>query len=272
MKIEKLNENQIRCIVEKTDLEQRQLKLSELAYGSSKAKALVRDMMEKAAAECGFEADNIPLMIEAIPISFDCLILVVTKVEDPEVLDTRFSRFSSLAGSEEEEEDMEDEEFFEGSEDDDEEPLSFNPSEDDGNDGESSSGEQSLGILDSFTKALSSAKEEYLKKKSEERPAKPASEQIYAFDSLDEVLRLCGHLTPFYSGDSALYKDQAQGAYYLVLVKKDMDQALYDRACTICSDYGESIRTSYASLSYFREHFRLICRENALETLAHLNG
>ncbi len=29
-------------------------------------------------------------MIEAIPISNDCLVLVVTKVEDPDELDTRF--------------------------------------------------------------------------------------------------------------------------------------------------------------------------------------
>lgn len=42
----------------------------------------------------GFEADDIPLMIEAIPVSSDTVVLVVTKVEYPEELDTRFSRFS----------------------------------------------------------------------------------------------------------------------------------------------------------------------------------
>ena len=42
----------------------------------------------------GFEADDIPLMIEAIPLSQDTIILVITKVEYPEELDTRFSRFS----------------------------------------------------------------------------------------------------------------------------------------------------------------------------------
>ena len=33
-------------------------------------------------------------MIEAIPASLDRLILVITKVEDPDELDTRFSKFS----------------------------------------------------------------------------------------------------------------------------------------------------------------------------------
>lgn len=102
MKIEKVNENQIRCTLSKKDLAERQIKLSELAYGSEKAKGLFRDMIEQANYEFGFEADDIPLMIEAIPLSGDNIILQITKVEYPEELDTRFSKFSE-AGEEEDE-------------------------------------------------------------------------------------------------------------------------------------------------------------------------
>jgi len=90
MKIEKINDNQIRCTLTRADLADRQLKLSELAYGSEKAKSLFHDMMQQAAHECGFEAEDIPLMIEAIPASADSIVLIITKVEDPEELDTRF--------------------------------------------------------------------------------------------------------------------------------------------------------------------------------------
>ena len=48
MKIEKINENQIRCTLTKSDLEERHIRLSELAYGSAKAKDLFRDMMQQA--------------------------------------------------------------------------------------------------------------------------------------------------------------------------------------------------------------------------------
>ena len=51
-------------------------------------------MMQQASFDFGFEAENIPLMIEAIPLSADTIILVITKVEYPEELDTRFSKFS----------------------------------------------------------------------------------------------------------------------------------------------------------------------------------
>ena len=98
MKIEKISDNQIRCTLTRADLADRQLQLSELAYGTEKAKSLFRDMMQQAAFEFGFEAEDIPLMIEAIP-SADSIVLIITKVEDPEELDTRFSKFapSSIA-------------------------------------------------------------------------------------------------------------------------------------------------------------------------------
>ena len=97
MKIEKISERQIRCTLSKKDLVDRELRLSELAYGTDKAKELFRELMQQASCELGFEADDIPLMIEAIPVSSECLVLVVTKVDDPEELDTRFSKFTDDA-------------------------------------------------------------------------------------------------------------------------------------------------------------------------------
>ena len=96
MKIEKISDTQIRCTLSKQDLADRNLKISELAYGSDKAKELFHELMTQASYECGFEAEDVPLMIEAIPVSGDCLVLIVTKVEDPDELDTRFSNFSSF--------------------------------------------------------------------------------------------------------------------------------------------------------------------------------
>ena len=133
MKIERLNENQIRCTLNKSDLASRQLKINELAYGSDKAKELFRDMMQQASYELGFEAEDTPLMIEAIPLLPEALILLVTKVEDPDELDTRFSTFT------EEDWDSPDYEYDLSDEEDDNEdyhdtalldnPLAWSPSE-----------------------------------------------------------------------------------------------------------------------------------------------
>ena len=94
MKIERINENQIRCTLTSFDLSARNINLVELAYGTEKARKLFREMIQKASNEVGFEAEDIPLMVEAIPLSSESIMLVITKIEDPEELDTRFSKFS----------------------------------------------------------------------------------------------------------------------------------------------------------------------------------
>ncbi len=97
MKIEKISDNQIRCTLNSSDLTDRQLNVGELAYGSAKARSLFREMMQQAFQDFGFEAEDNPLMVEAIPLSGDSIMLIITKVEDPEELDTRFAKFSPSA-------------------------------------------------------------------------------------------------------------------------------------------------------------------------------
>ena len=89
MKIEKLSDTQIQVTLNHADLTDRNLKISELAYGSKKAQALFKDMMARAYEDFGFETDNVPLMIEAVPLSADSIMIVVTKVEDPSQIEQK---------------------------------------------------------------------------------------------------------------------------------------------------------------------------------------
>ena len=89
MKIERINENSIRCTLTGFDLSVRNLNLRDMAYGTEKARKLFQEMMTKASNEVGFEAENVPIMIEAIPLSADSIQLIISKVENPEELDTR---------------------------------------------------------------------------------------------------------------------------------------------------------------------------------------
>ena len=70
MKIEKISDNQIRCTLTKEDLDSHQIRISELAYGTDKAKKLFRDMMQQAQIEFGFEADNIPQNLTLVSPNF----------------------------------------------------------------------------------------------------------------------------------------------------------------------------------------------------------
>ena len=293
MKLEKLSDTQIRCTLSKEDLTQRQLHLSELAYGSEKAKELFRDMMQQASAELGFEAENIPLMIEAIPISNDCLVLVVTKVEDPDELDTRFSRFSKINMDDSFDEDfldIDDDDFdtidfLDDEEDDDEiedEPLPFSSSEDldDSDSYQSSSSkadsskersaiDEALDLIAPFTQAIAQAKKDALKKKNEKKTAVHDC-QYYSFRNFSQASQLGSFLAPFYEGESSLYKDSVSNNYYMILRKAEGQEDAFRRACNIAADFGVRISASYATPAYFREHFQTILAENAIEMLCEL--
>ena len=287
MKLEKLSDTQIRCTLSKEDLSQRQLHLSELAYGSEKAKELFRDMMQQASIELGFEADNIPLMIEAIPISNDCLVLVVTKVEDPDELDTRFSRYSKINvddSFDEDFSDIDDTDFeemdFLDDEDDidmDDEPLPFSPSSDFDNadsDASTSSKERSaiddaLDLIAPFTQAIAQAKKEAMRKKKENRSSVQDC-QYYSFQNFSQAAQLGAFLAPFFEGESSLYKDSFSNNYYMILRKTQSENDTFHRACNIAADFGVRISASYATPAYFREHFETILEENAVEMLGEL--
>ena len=253
MKIEKINDNQIRCTLTREDLANREIKLSELAYGTEKAKSLFRDMMQQAAHDFGFEANNIPLMIEAIPISPDSIILITTKVEDPEELDTRFSRFST-------EDDAPDGNIRPDS------PVERLTGADD--------------ILDlirkiheakqAAAKRLQEASAEVPEQSVEEEAHEEASRltRFYLFDHLDDVIRVSHVLGPVYHGPGVLFKNAEAGEYYLILKMADNSPEAFNKACNILSEYG--IQCSYAPgmEEYFTEHMEVIVPADALQKLS----
>ena len=262
MKIEKISDTQIRCTLNKEDLIDRELRISELAYGSDKAKQLFRDMMQQAAYEFGFEAEDIPLMIEATPVSADCLILVITKVEDPDELDTRFSNFTPYSQQEEEEEE--------------EEEDSENAYADEiincfEHLGELLGKRDKQDPLDASSKQRKT-KSEDVKESGTEQDAQPPSglTKIFTFVNLSDITGLAKIIHPFYHGENMLFKNPVSKKYYLVLKISSHTPEEFNKVCNIVSEFGKVERTTYASLSYYQEHFETILPCNAVERLATL--
>ena len=240
MKIEKLNDNQIRCTLTRADLAARQLQLSELAYGTEKAKSLFRDMMQQAAFEFGFEAEDIPLMIEAIPASSDSIVLIITKVEDPDELDTRFSKFAPSSGGDTE--------------------SRKNPPN-------KLEGAESL--LDLIGKVKEKMAAPDRKQVSEEKAdtAKP-SVRLFSFSSMNNVRKAACLLCTMYSGSNTLYKDEGENVYILALTQSDLSTNDFNRICNMLSEYGSLEKTSGAVLAFLEEHCRIILAADAVQTLA----
>ena len=244
MKIEKLNDNQIRCTLTKDDLADRQIKLSELAYGSEKAKSLFRDMMLQASAEFGFEANDIPLMIEAIPMPNECVVLIITKVSDPEELDTRFSKFSS-------------------SNSDSLESLSEVK--------KALTQEGADEILDLFKQMV----EQHLKAAPEDQKKAPSVSaadtieltRLYCFGDLDSIIDAAHILKDYYHGENRLYKNKARNLYYLVLNKSSHTPEEFNKICNILTEYGSSETYTKSTEAYMAEHYDLVMKKDALQKL-----
>ena len=237
MKIEKVNENQIRCTLTREDLASRELKISELAYGTEKAKSLFRDMMQQANFEFGFEAEDIPLMIEAIPLNADCIVLIITKVEDPEELDTRFSRFAPSV------------------------------TEDSDDDSDESTADE---VLDLFRRIQS----EDNTASTPEAPSASAPEEsdsvrsrLFRMESLNQVINAAVVAAGHYHGFSTLYHEEGN-AYYLVLTQGPEDRDVFDRVCNVISEYGIPKRSTVASRTFLEEHCTTLIADHALQSLS----
>jgi adapter protein MecA 1/2 len=261
MKIEKVNDHQIRCTLTKEDLADRELKLSELAYGTEKAKNLFRDMMQQASYEFGFEAEDIPIMIEAIPLDSECIVLIITKVEDPEELDTRFSKFAPS--------------IHEDSSDTDDVLDSFADGADDILDlfkkiqkHAAARSEQSPLELPAESAARRSLKDT-LQQQEEDAGASLELTKLYMFRTLKEVTALSRILSGYYDGNNSLYK-QEDGSYILVLSKNEHTPVEFNKVCNILSEYGHVVKSVPASEAYLEEHFEPIIRTNALQSLGQI--
>ena len=273
MKIEKVNDHQIRCTLTKADLADRELKISELAYGTEKAKSLFRDMMQQASVELGFEAEDIPLMIEAIPVSGDCIVLVITKVEDPEELDTRFSRFAPS---------MDEIDADESSEDDSIAPSSpstsdlldlFNQLKQDIKNAVEGNGDNFIpfpqGLTKKKTDANNSSTPKVVKKEISDKDSAPKHIlKIFSFTNLDSLIDVSCRLREMYNGANSLYKCEENNLYYLVINKGNGSVEDFNKVCNILTEYGSMVRSTSANEAYFKEHFKKIIAKKAIQKLA----
>ena len=245
MKIEKINDKQIRCTLTRADLATHEIKFSELTYGTEKAKTLFRNMMQQANYEFGFEVDNTPLMIEAIPLHADGIVLIITKVEDPDELDTRFSKFAPDGDNYQE-------------------SMSHLPL----------SGADD--VIDLFQKLVEAKQKGQVKQKESTAKGNDTHTEpvvkllrLFSFRQLDDVIEAAHALDNFFVGNNSLYKS-SDDVYNLVLHASGCTPEVFNKVCNMLSEYGYGKAFSVAGEAHLKEHGKLIIDDNALQQLASL--
>lgn len=240
MKIEKISDNKIRCTLSKHDLDSRNIKISELAYGTLKVRKLFRDMMKQAAQEYGFDTYNSPLLIEAIPISDTDIVLNISRVDDPDELDTRFSRFTPVNLSEDDNSEI---------------PLNDNTK------------------LNEFNINTVYDRIDRLENLTENENADFPSSYYYTayflFDNLNDIITASRLILPYYTGgNSSLNK--IKNEYLLLLQKQDIDKESFNYICNLLSECGRQIDLSFPQRLYYANASQTIIENKAVEQLAGL--
>ncbi len=253
MKIEKINDRQICCVISSEDLANNQLKLSELAFGSAKAKMFFRDLMMKARQTCGFDGLNSPLMIEAVPQPPDSLKLIITKMNGPKP-----------QMNEEGEEDMPEKA-----------PrldLHFQ-----GVDGvlnlirdlrEGKTPEKAAPAGAPAENPFGAAAEQAGREKQKEPRFDGTVIEAFRFSDLDSVIQAAIALKNVYDGENSLYTETAQDTYLLTLRCTTETPEEFNKYCNVLTEYAIPVHCSESGEYYLKEHGNELIADNALQVLA----
>ncbi|MEF9959767.1 MAG: adaptor protein MecA [Niameybacter sp.] len=231
MKIEKISDTQIRVTLNHSDLQNRDIKIGELAYGSTKAQALFRDMMAQAYEDFGFEAENVPLMIEAVPLSTDSIMIVVTKVEDPSQIEQKLD----IIGERPTHRTFKD-------------AISSDLAE-----------LELMASSSSSTSASPSIKESLISTKA------PSLTLMYAFKNLDDISSAAHHIKNLYFGDTSLYKYDDK--YFVILKENNNSTSNIEFIKSLLDEFGDQCTRSDLNEMFLKEHGQVMIASNALDIL-----
>ncbi len=243
MKIEKINENSISLVLQSEDLQNRNLKLTDLSYGSEKAKELLIEIMELAKTQVGFNADA-PLAVETVPLKDGAVKLIVTKIYNPDELDARYSRFTPTKKGQV--------------------PFSIM--------------QMLENTIDKFEEALKQNsirginEVNNVEKLEFKKDSEPMA--IFEFDEIDKASDATKNIQ-YFDYDSVLYKDEKNFKYYLVLTLKsnptNEDKSLFAKVCNTIAEYGIRLKGKTGmNKAYYEEHYKTIIKEDAVSKLSRL--
>ena len=239
--------------------------------------------MQQASYELGFEAEDTPLMIEAIPVSSECIVLIVTKVDNPEELDTRFSRFSP-SDSDDDNFDFDDIETIEGNDYSDFSLPTANEELDE------CAATDEEGLPEDELMNIFNRVKEYFNKDSDNKASQPSPSQpsgkgttdrpehresanisrVFSFSSLDDITNAACIIDTFYKDSNSVYKNPSDRRYYLCISKTKCNSKDFNKVCNILSEYGQKESGFDNHIGFFAEHCECIIAEHALHILRRL--
>ena len=175
--------------------------------------------------------------------------LIITKVEDPEELDTRFSKFA---------------------------PSSIADAKKKNTPGKLEGAEGLLDLLGKVQESFETQAAQTAKAASEtsddntDKKDSGNNIRLFSFPVMENVLKAARLLAPMYHGSNTLYKDDQEEMYLLALAQSDHSTADFNRICNMLSEYGALESASGATFAFLEEHCETFLSGNAVQQLANI--
>ena len=258
MVFEKLNDNQIKCVLDKEDLFSRKINIKDLFYGSPETEQLFKEVVSKAQVNFDFNTQKFPISIDAIPLPNDTLVIIITIVEDPEEIDSRFSRFtpdpnaasdklfSSKADTSAGHEDIFS--FFSNIAN----QISNSPKD----------SPEDSNLFDSVKNDFSSFDSTIAK------DPDGTMTIIFKFENIDKIIELSNMLIKIYNDNNSLYK--LGTSYYLFVYNTEHNEETFFKICDLISEYGNPVINSPTTSEHILEHAELIIADTAIQELSQI--
>ena len=242
MKIEKLNEKQVKFTLWTEDLEENDVEISDITSNSEKGEELLRMMIERAKDELGFETDEQSILIEAMTIDNECVVLILTKVDRNADDDTKNDLLGQLRQQVHE--------------------IARTHRE---------NAEKERRTLPGSNKQPGDNMYKAAEAQDKQQSAQPEQAYlIFRFDDLDSLIyvsKLCGI---YYDSDNTLYKNPKDQAYFLVATRNRNTAEEFDNLNNALQEYGMRYMQTSSTRFFIDEHYTRIIENTAIQTLAEL--
>ncbi len=248
MRFEKINENKLKIELSREDLMERNIKLSDIAFGAENSRQVLHEIMAQAFEELDFEADNKPLVIEAVPTSGFSINIFITKIKDEAEFEENMSKVSQQG---------------------DKNVDGLKLLEKFANDFEKLISKSGMDALDDITgsnpKNNNKSQPTKQDNKVKEKSILEKTEIIYKFDVLDNVIDLAKAINTDYKGKSTLYKHDEK--FYLLLNAKGYEKIDIVKLRLVLDEFGEFVSTHKVAQGFLNEHGSVIVKSDVFKKL-----
>lgn len=237
MKIEKINDNRLKCSITTDDLVEREITVEEVVDKTHRAKRLFTDAFVKSLRMFGSKPDCLVVATAVTPSSETVATLTLIGVDsDDEGLSILSKNLQEVKAEAPPETEFNFQTFSRSKKSKESSPQPYF----DQNQAPQHQHEESLS--DDFISF------------------------VYAFPNLQRIIDVASAHGATLEIESDIYKDKDKGDYFLILKKKEPDD--FKRACILLCEYGEPLGPGDFFLSYMYEHCLPILQNNALKDLS----